>query len=138
MTDKLPDEVSLGTGRLIDAAIKIQRESGHEELAVNHWLLVVLQHNGSMAKTMIHDLDVPTKRKELRGQLKNGCTGEALDRLALVRHLQESATSRGRSVASELDYAAVVLVAAGYSLQSKIISPGDGRVTGSSFPTTSV
>ena len=137
MADKLPDEVSLGTSRLIDEAIKIQREFGHEELAVNHLLVMVFQRNGSMAKTMIHDLDVPTKLREVRDLLNNGHTGTALNRLALVRHLQESAISRGRLVASELDYVAVVLGVAGYSLESKTISPGDIRVTGSYSPTTS-
>jgi ATP-dependent Clp protease ATP-binding subunit ClpC len=107
--------LTAGAQKLVAAAAEKQREAGHEQQGLHHWLLALLERHGPMAADLVQGLDPAAVTRQMRDRLSQGDGGSPLDAENVMRQALERARSRGKERAAERDLAAVILTAAGYT-----------------------
>ena len=108
--------LSPGASLLVDAALRHQMDA--PVLAVNHWLVALMERHGPMAESLTSGLEARTLREYLEKQIAEHKFGEPLDSQTVSARASARATARGKGTASERDMAAVILEAGGYSVVS--------------------
>ncbi len=109
------ENLNPGAKRLVQA---VMQAAGETAPGANQWLTALLERHGPMAETLATSLDAATTLTYTRTQIAAGQAGQALAPNALVEQALQKAKARGKDIASERDAAAVILEAAGYTLQA--------------------
>lgn len=125
MSERNKDEIRLtpGAERLVEEALRKQRDAGHEALGTYHWLLALLERHGPMAEALAEGLEAAPLASYLRERLRDGLFGEPQYREQIVGAARERAMARGVAEATERDVASAILEAAGYQLRVQAGNP---------------
>jgi hypothetical protein len=104
-----------GAQLLVQNALS-KRQPNHAHLGVHHWLLALVERHGPMAESLAVGVNASALRGYLYQKIQAGDLGPAFSADDITKQAAERATKRGLASAAERDVAAVILVAAGYTL----------------------
>jgi ATP-dependent Clp protease ATP-binding subunit ClpC len=119
VTSQQPSNASpltAGAQKLIEAAAARQKEAGHQQAGVHHWLVALLERHGPMAAALVPGLDAAGLRQQLWSKLQQGDVGAPLSAEHVTSEALERAHERGKDKAGERDVAVVILMVAGHAV----------------------
>ncbi len=109
-------KLTTGGQQMVNLVVEKFKSYGHTYLAVNHWLVGLLERYGPMAASMVSGLDAAATLKAVQEKLSQNELGPELAAEEAARLADERAKQRGKLQAAERDVAAVVLARAGYTI----------------------
>ena len=109
-------KLTTGGQQMINLVVEKYKSYGHSYLAVNHWLVGLLERYGPMAAALVSNLDPAATLKATQDKLGKNELGPALTAEEVAQLAAERASQRGKLQASERDIAAVILTRAGYTV----------------------
>lgn len=110
------EKLTPGAQAFWNAALETPGRFGHQEIALYHFLLTLLERYGPMAESLASGLRAADYYRQIQQSLQRGETGERVDPPLLLEEALQRATQAGKVRASERDLAAVFLQHAGWTL----------------------
>jgi ATP-dependent Clp protease ATP-binding subunit ClpC len=110
-------KLTTGGQQMVNLVVEKYKSYGHSYLAMNHWLVGLLERYGPMAVSLVGNLDPTAVLKATQEKLGRNELGPALSAEEVAQLAAERASQRGKLQAAERDVAAVILLRAGYTIK---------------------